>query len=128
MGRTVVRKPKAFLFDEPLSNLDAKLRLTTRAELKTLHQRLKTTSIYVTYDQAEAMILGDRIVVLYKGVIQQIDTPLGVYRRPTNRFVAGFFSSPPMNFFNGMIRCRDDNVFFISGNETILLLPRMKAD
>jgi multiple sugar transport system ATP-binding protein len=103
VGRAIVREPKAFLFDEPLSNLDARLRLTTRAELKALHQRLKTTTVYVTHDQEEAMTLGDRIVVMSKGVVQQVGPPLGVYRRPANRFVAGFIGSPPMNFINGRL-------------------------
>ncbi|HEX4123517.1 MAG TPA: sn-glycerol-3-phosphate ABC transporter ATP-binding protein UgpC [Tepidisphaeraceae bacterium] len=104
VGRAIVREPAAFLFDEPLSNLDAKLRVTTRAELKRLHQRLKTTTIYVTHDQEEAMTLGDRIVVMKDGLIQQSDTPLVTYNRPVNRFVAGFIGMPPMNFFNGAIR------------------------
>jgi multiple sugar transport system ATP-binding protein len=101
LGRAIVREPKAFLFDEPLSNLDAKLRVSTRAELKALHARLRTTSIYVTHDQEEAMTLGDRIVVMSKGIIQQADTPLTVYRRPANRFVAGFIGA--MNFFDGTL-------------------------
>src|SRR6266542_2113982 len=96
MGRAIVREPAAFLFDEPLSNLDAKLRVTTRAELKRLHQRLKTTTIYVTHDQEEAMTLGDRIVVMKDGRIQQADTPLKTYNYPVNRFVAGFIGMPPM--------------------------------
>ncbi|MGH7175882.1 MAG: ABC transporter ATP-binding protein [Tepidisphaeraceae bacterium] len=104
VGRAIVREPKAFLFDEPLSNLDAKLRVTTRAELKRLHQRLRTTTIYVTHDQEEAMTLGDRIVVMRDGKIQQADTPLATYNRPVNRFVAGFIGMPPMNFFDGTIR------------------------
>jgi len=101
LGRAIVREPKVFLFDEPLSNLDAKLRVTTRTELKNLHQRLKTTTIYVTHDQEEAMTLGDRIVVMSAGRIQQVDTPLNIYRRPANRFVAAFLGSPPMNFVEG---------------------------
>jgi multiple sugar transport system ATP-binding protein len=104
VGRAIVREPAAFLFDEPLSNLDAKLRVTTRAELKRLHQRLKTTTIYVTHDQEEAMTLGDRIVVMKNGKIQQADTPLRTYNHPVNRFVAGFIGMPPMNFFAGAIR------------------------
>jgi multiple sugar transport system ATP-binding protein len=103
VGRAIVREPRAFLFDEPLSNLDAKLRVTTRAELKGLHQRLKTTTIYVTHDQEEAMTLGDRIVVMSQGVIQQVGTPMEVYRHPANRFVAGFIGTPPMNFLDGQI-------------------------
>jgi multiple sugar transport system ATP-binding protein len=104
VGRAIVREPAAFLFDEPLSNLDAKLRVTTRAELKRLHQRLKTTTIYVTHDQEEAMTLGDRIVVMRDGLIQQADTPLVTYNFPKNRFVAGFIGMPPMNFFDGAIK------------------------
>lgn len=103
VGRAIVREPKAFLFDEPLSNLDAKLRVTTRAELKSLHQRLKTTTVYVTHDQEEAMTLGDRIVVMSGGEIQQAGPPLEVYRRPANRFVASFIGTPPMNFISGKL-------------------------
>ncbi len=103
LGRAIVREPKAFLFDEPLSNLDAKLRVTTRAELKALHQRLKTTTVYVTHDQEEAMTLGDRIVVMANGRIQQQGPPLDVYRKPANRFVASFIGTPPMNFLNGRL-------------------------
>jgi multiple sugar transport system ATP-binding protein len=104
VGRAIVREPAAFLFDEPLSNLDAKLRVTTRAELKRLHQRLKTTTIYVTHDQEEAMTLGDRIVVMKDGRVQQAAAPLTTYNHPANRFVAGFIGMPPMNFFDGMIQ------------------------
>ena len=103
VGRAIVRNPKAFLFDEPLSNLDAKLRVETRAEIKKLHLRLNTTTIYVTHDQEEAMTLGDRIVVMKDGLIQQCDPPLVVYDRPVNKFVAGFVGTPPMNFFKGNI-------------------------
>ena len=99
MGRAIVRDPKVFLFDEPLSNLDAKLRVAMRAEIKALHQRLKTTTVYVTHDQIEAMTMADRIVVLQSGTIQQYDTPETVYERPANQFVAGFIGSPAMNFF-----------------------------
>ena len=102
LGRALVREPAAFLLDEPLSNLDAKLRLQTRAEIAQLHQRLAATMIYVTHDQIEAMTLGDRIVVLDQGKIQQIDKPLNLYREPANRFVAGFIGSPPMNFLEGV--------------------------
>ncbi len=113
VGRAIVREPQAFLFDEPLSNLDAKLRLATRAELKSLHQRLKTTTIYVTHDQEEAMTLGDRIVVMSKGLIQQVGPPLGVYRRPANRFVAAFIGSPPMNFIPGRLSAERGEMAFI---------------
>src|SRR5688572_4600853 len=115
VGRAIVREPAAFLFDEPLSNLDAKLRVTTRAELKRLHQRLKTTTIYVTHDQEEAMTLGDRIVVMKDGVIHQNDTPLKTYSEPLNRFVAGFIGMPPMNFFDGAIKLVDGQMVFEEG-------------
>ena len=98
MGRAIVRNPKVFLFDEPLSNLDAKLRVDMRSEIKALHQRLKTTSIYVTHDQVEAMTMADRIVVLNAGRIEQIGTPLALYHQPQTRFVAGFLGAPAMNF------------------------------
>ncbi len=117
VGRAIVREPKAFLFDEPLSNLDAKLRVTTRAELKALHLRLKTTTIYVTHDQEEAMTLGDRIVVMNKGDIQQDGTPLEVYRKPRNRFVAGFVGTPPMNFIEGVLSDQDGQLRFIEGSK-----------
>ncbi|HEV8291271.1 MAG TPA: sn-glycerol-3-phosphate ABC transporter ATP-binding protein UgpC [Tepidisphaeraceae bacterium] len=115
VGRAIVREPAAFLFDEPLSNLDAKLRVTTRAELKRLHHRLKTTTIYVTHDQEEAMTLGDRIVVMKDGKIQQADTPLATYNHPVNRFVAGFIGMPPMNFFDGQIRENGGQMAFEEG-------------
>jgi multiple sugar transport system ATP-binding protein len=115
VGRAIVREPAAFLFDEPLSNLDAKLRVTTRAELKRLHHRLKTTTIYVTHDQEEAMTLGDRIVVMKDGKIQQADTPLRTYNHPVNRFVAGFIGMPPMNFFDGQIRENGGQLVFEEG-------------
>src|SRR5438874_1834450 len=115
VGRAIVREPAAFLFDEPLSNLDAKLRVTTRAELKRLHHRLKTTTIYVTHDQEEAMTLGDRIVVMKDGKIQQADTPLRTYNHPVNRFVAGFIGMPPMNFFDGQIRENGGEMMFEEG-------------
>jgi multiple sugar transport system ATP-binding protein len=98
-----VRQPQVFLFDEPLSNLDAKLRVQMRTEIARLHNRLKTTMIYVTHDQVEAMTLGDRIVIMNDGVIHQVDTPLNLYARPLNRFVAGFIGSPAMNFLHGHI-------------------------
>ncbi|NIS59474.1 MAG: sn-glycerol-3-phosphate ABC transporter ATP-binding protein UgpC [Proteobacteria bacterium] len=99
VGRAIVRKPEVFLFDEPLSNLDAKLRVQTRVELKKLHERLATTIVYVTHDQVEAMTMGDRIVVMKDGVIQQVGSPLDLYNAPANKFVAGFIGSPSMNFF-----------------------------
>ncbi|HNW25917.1 MAG TPA: sn-glycerol-3-phosphate ABC transporter ATP-binding protein UgpC [Candidatus Gastranaerophilaceae bacterium] len=103
LGRAIVREPKVFLMDEPLSNLDAKLRVQMRSEIKKLHQKLQTTFIYVTHDQTEALTMGDRIVVLDKGVIQQIDTPENIYNDPKNVFVAGFVGSPQMNFLEGKI-------------------------
>jgi multiple sugar transport system ATP-binding protein len=115
VGRAIVREPAAFLFDEPLSNLDAKLRVTTRAELKRLHHRLKTTTIYVTHDQEEAMTLGDRIVVMKDGRIQQADAPLRTYNSPANRFVAGFIGMPPMNFFDGAIMMVGGEMVFEEG-------------
>jgi multiple sugar transport system ATP-binding protein len=115
VGRAIVREPAAFLFDEPLSNLDAKLRVTTRAELKRLHHRLKTTTIYVTHDQEEAMTLGDRIVAMKDGRIQQSDTPLQMYNHPVNRFVAGFIGMPPMNFFDGALKMVDGQMVFEEG-------------
>jgi multiple sugar transport system ATP-binding protein len=103
MGRAIVRDPSVFLFDEPLSNLDAKLRVQMRGEIKTLHKKVGTTSIYVTHDQVEAMTLADRVVVLNRGVIQQVGTPMQLYRRPENQFVAGFIGSPAMNFLEGQL-------------------------
>ncbi|MDZ7391763.1 MAG: sn-glycerol-3-phosphate ABC transporter ATP-binding protein UgpC [candidate division KSB1 bacterium] len=107
VGRAIVRKPKVFLFDEPLSNLDAKLRVQMRTEISKLHARLETTMIYVTHDQVEAMTMGDKIVVMKDGVIQQIADPLTLYNRPRNKFVAGFIGSPAMNFFGGRIIHQD---------------------
>jgi multiple sugar transport system ATP-binding protein len=104
IGRALVRRPQAFLMDEPLSNLDAKLRVQMRAELLSLHQRVGITTIYVTHDQTEAMTLGDRVVVLDKGVVQQVDVPEQLYRRPANTFVASFIGSPAMNFLHGEVR------------------------
>jgi multiple sugar transport system ATP-binding protein len=106
MGRAIVRDPKVFLFDEPLSNLDAKLRVAMRAEIKALHQRLKTTTVYVTHDQIEAMTMADRIVVMHDGIIEQIGTPLELFDRPGNLFVAQFIGSPAMNVMQGAVRGR----------------------
>ncbi len=103
MGRAIVRDPKVFLFDEPLSNLDAKLRVAMRAEIKSLHQRLKTTTVYVTHDQIEAMTMADRIVVMHDGIIEQIGTPLQLFDKPGNLFVAQFIGSPAMNVFEGKV-------------------------
>jgi ABC-type sugar transport system ATPase subunit len=107
LGRALVREPAAFLFDEPLSSLDAGLRQALRAEIKALHQKLHITTLYVTHDQSEAMALGDRLCVLRDGRIQQIGLPAEVYDRPANRFVAGFFGTPPMNFLAGRVRCEN---------------------
>src|ERR1700688_428654 len=104
MGRAIVRTPKVFLFDEPLSNLDAKLRVQMRAEIKELHQRLKTTTVYVTHDQIEAMTMADKIVVMHDGIVEQIGTPLDLYDKPANQFVAGFIGSPAMNFLKGKVK------------------------
>jgi multiple sugar transport system ATP-binding protein len=114
LGRAIVREPKAFLFDEPLSNLDTKLRVHTRAELSRLHRKLRATMIFVTHDQQEAMTLGDRIVVLLDGELQQVGPPLGVYRQPANVFVAGFIGSPAMNFLPCELR-RDGEQFRLEG-------------
>src|SRR5438874_6892144 len=103
LGRAIVRKPKVFLMDEPLSNLDAKLRIQTRAELIRLHRSLGITTIYVTHDQVEAMTMGDRIAVMKDGFLQQCDTPLNLYHQPANMFVAGFIGSPSMNFVDAQV-------------------------
>jgi multiple sugar transport system ATP-binding protein len=108
MGRAIVRNPQVFLFDEPLSNLDAKLRVQMRTEIKALHQKLKTTSIYVTHDQIEAMTMADRIVVMHDGIVEQIGTPLDLYDRPANLFVAGFIGSPAINLLRGTLRRNGD--------------------
>src|SRR5471032_186078 len=108
LGRAIVRDPKVFLFDEPLSNLDAKLRVQMRVELKKLHERLGTTAIYVTHDQVEAMTLGDRVVVMKDGLVQQVGEPLELYNAPANRFVAGFIGSPAMNFAGVRIAAEND--------------------
>jgi multiple sugar transport system ATP-binding protein len=121
VGRAIVRKPKVFLFDEPLSNLDAKLRVQMRAEISALHHRLQATMIYVTHDQTEAMTMGDRIVVLKDGLIQQIGTPLGLYNKPINRFVAGFIGSPQMNIMKSTIRESGGRLAADEGDFTIAL-------
>ena len=117
MGRAIVRQPGVFLFDEPLSNLDAKLRANTRLELRSLHERLEATSIFVTHDQIEAMTMADRIVLLDKGRIQQIGTPKQIYREPANRFVASFIGSPEINFMSGTVSLGDDGISF---NDVVL--------
>ena len=110
MGRAIVRDPQVFLFDEPLSNLDAKLRVQMRTEIRELHQRLKTTTIYVTHDQIEAMTMADKIVVLQNGIIEQIGSPLDLYDNPANQFVAGFIGSPAMNFFTGDVEVHENKL------------------
>jgi len=132
LGRAIVRNPQAFLFDEPLSNLDAQLRLSTRVELKALHNKLQATSIYVTHDQAEAMTLGDRICVMRNGMVQQVGAPMEVYEKPVNRFVAGFIGTPPMNFFAGRVEFRNDTACFVfdppeGGPRRIKLPQRLRA-
>ena len=112
LGRAIVRKPKVFLFDEPLSNLDAKLRVQTRAEISKLHRRLQATIIYVTHDQTEAMTMGDRIVVMNKGKVQQVAQPQELYGNPVNRFVAGFIGTPPMNFVEGTLVSKKGGIYF----------------
>lgn len=121
MGRAIVREPKVFLMDEPLSNLDAKLRVQMRIEISKLHQRLQTTIIYVTHDQVEAMTLGTRIVVMKDGIIQQVDTPSNLYDRPGNLFVAGFIGSPQMNFLDAKVVKNGDDVDLLFGSNKITL-------
>ncbi|CEJ10904.1 sn-glycerol-3-phosphate import ATP-binding protein UgpC [bacterium YEK0313] len=118
MGRAIVRDPQVFLFDEPLSNLDAKLRVAMRTEIKELHQRLKTTTVYVTHDQIEAMTMGDKIVVMHDGVVEQMGAPLELYDNPRNMFVAGFIGSPAMNFLRGRIEGKD---FVLDGGQRLPL-------
>jgi multiple sugar transport system ATP-binding protein len=125
LGRAIVREPAVFLLDEPLSNLDAKLRGTMRIELKRLHQRLKATMIYVTHDQVEAMTLGDRIAVLSGGHVQQVGAPLEVYDQPANRFVAGFLGSPPMNFLPGVLVGTPANAIELAKGVVIPLPPQL---
>lgn len=122
VGRAIVRNPKVFLFDEPLSNLDAKLRVRMRAELAELHQRLKTTTVYVTHDQVEAMTLGHRVAVMNAGIVLQYDDPQTIYDRPANLFVAGFIGSPPMNFLNVRL-ISEDGRLYVKGKGFKLLLP-----
>jgi multiple sugar transport system ATP-binding protein len=126
VGRAIVREPKVFLFDEPLSNLDAKLRVQMRAEISKLHQRLKTTFIYVTHDQTEAMTMATRIAVINKGILQQLDTPQNLYDRPNNLFVAGFIGSPAMNFFRGKLR-KDNGKLHVETGDFSVAIPASKA-
>jgi multiple sugar transport system ATP-binding protein len=123
LGRAIVRRPRCYLLDEPLSNLDAALRLQMRTEIKALHQRLATTTIYVTHDQEEAMTLGDRMVVLLEGRVQQIGPPLEVYHRPANRFVASFVGSPPMNLIAGRVEAQGERLWFDDGSGLRVALP-----
>ncbi len=121
VGRAIVRKPEAFLFDEPLSNLDAKMRVQMRAEISKLHTQLETTMIYVTHDQTEAMTMGDRICVMNDGIIQQVAEPIELYDHPANRFVAGFIGTPPMNFFEGILTAQGDDLIFKEENFSVVL-------
>jgi len=125
VGRAIVRKPLAFLFDEPLSNLDAKLRLLMRTEINKLHTRLQTTMIYVTHDQTEAMTLGTRIVVMKDGRVHQIASPLMLYKDPVNKFVAGFIGTPPMNFINGRVIKKEGKFYFDEGKFQLRIIDEM---
>ncbi len=120
VGRAIVRNPKVFLFDEPLSNLDAKLRVQMRTEISKLHNSLGATMVYVTHDQTEAMTMGDRIVIMKDGVIHQIDTPLNLYYKPKNKFVAGFIGSPSMNFIPGTVIKSENAIRFVSSNKELI--------
>jgi multiple sugar transport system ATP-binding protein len=126
VGRAIVRQPKVFLFDEPLSNLDAKMRVQMRTEITKLHQRLQATMIYVTHDQIEAMTMGNRIVVMKDGIVQQIDAPLKLYNEPVNLFVAGFLGSPPMNFIHGRLSTAGDSIVFkeMEGGTISIKVPK----
>ncbi len=128
VGRAIVRKPKVFLFDEPLSNLDAKLRVQMRTEISKLHKKLDATMIYVTHDQTEAMTMGDRIVVMKDGLVQQIETPMNLYSKPVNKFVAGFIGSPAMNFIKGKIVGGSTSKFISDGNSLSLDIPLSQFD
>ncbi len=125
LGRAIVREPKVFLMDEPLSNLDAKLRVQTRAELAKLHRRLEITTVYVTHDQVEAMTMGDRIVVMKDGLVQQVDTPLNIYNTPANIFVAGFIGTPSMNFLDATLLKQDGKYIVDAGNFKVVI-PQSK--
>ena len=127
MGRAIVRNPKVFLMDDPLSNLDAKLRVQMRIEIAKLHQNLGTTIIYVTHDQTEAMTMGSRIVVMKDGIIQQIDSPSNLYQKPVNVFVAGFIGSPQMNFMDATLEEKQDGLYLVFGEEAIKL-PESKTE
>ena len=128
IGRAIVREPEVFLFDEPLSNLDAKLRVTMRVEIKELHQRLKTTTIYVTHDQIEAMTMANKIVVMRDGRVEQVGKPLDLYDFPANLFVAGFIGSPSMNFLQGKIATRDGRQVVVTDQGVVLPVDRVNAE
>jgi multiple sugar transport system ATP-binding protein len=125
LGRAIVRKPQVFLFDEPLSNLDAKLRVQMRTEIHKLHISLQTTIIYVTHDQVEAMTMGERIAVMKDGRLQQVDDPIAIYDHPKNKFVAAFIGSPPMNFMHGALLKKDKCLYFDEGKFTVKLVEDM---
>ncbi len=128
LGRAIVRDPKVFLFDEPLSNLDAKLRVQMRSELKKLHLRLNATMVYVTHDQVEAMTMADKIIVIRDGVVQQIDSPFNLYHYPKNTFVAGFIGSPAMNFLKATVVGKDGGLWIRLGNGILLKVPKIYED
>jgi multiple sugar transport system ATP-binding protein len=133
VGRAIVRKPKVFLFDEPLSNLDAKLRVQMRTEISKLHQKLNATIVYVTHDQTEAMTMGSRIVIMNKGLVHQVATPIDLYNKPVNKFVAGFIGSPSMNFIEGAISFTNSNLIFTSSSGDLVIqideskYPKLKS-
>jgi multiple sugar transport system ATP-binding protein len=127
MGRAIVRDPQVFLFDEPLSNLDAKLRVAMRTEIKELHQRLKTTTVYVTHDQIEAMTMADKIVVMHDGIVEQMGSPLELYDHPENQFVAGFIGSPAMNFLNGHLKVNGGQPYVETDNGSRLPISSAPA-
>jgi multiple sugar transport system ATP-binding protein len=128
VGRAIVRKPLVFLFDEPLSNLDAKMRVQMRTEIHKLHIKLQTTIIYVTHDQVEAMTMGDKVAVMKNGILQQVADPISVYDHPRNKFVAGFIGSPPMNFMQGRIIKKDGRIYFDEGKIQVKLVEDMHQE
>ena len=128
MGRAVIRQPQVFLMDEPLSNLDAQLRVHMRGEIEALQKRLGVTTVYVTHDQVEAMTMGDRVAVLRDGVLQQVDTPTNIYDRPANLFVAGFIGSPPMNLAQARIESRNGSLEVAFGDQLVGIPPEVAKD
>ena len=128
VGRAIVRKPAVFLFDEPLSNLDAKLRIQMRVEISQLHNRLESTMIYVTHDQVEAMTMGTRICVMKDGLIQQVDDPITLYDSPANLFVAGFIGTPPMNFFKGVVEAEGEQLTFAANSGFRMPVPTRQRE